>query len=88
MRFTIPLTLFFAALAIAAPAAEADNDVDAAVSEDPGLADAQRCRPGYRQTATVTTEVNVASGPAGLTTASDLPHTHLIDCRVVSRHSD
>ncbi|BCS01146.1 uncharacterized protein AKAW2_51488S [Aspergillus luchuensis] len=49
MRFTIPLTLFFAALAIAAPAAEADNDVDAAVSEDPGLADAQRCRPGYRQ---------------------------------------
>lgn len=49
MRFTIPLTLFLAALAIAAPAAEADNDVDAAVSEDPGLADAQRCRPGYRQ---------------------------------------
>ncbi|GAA82921.1 hypothetical protein AKAW_01036 [Aspergillus luchuensis IFO 4308] len=79
MRFTIPLTLFFAALAIAAPAAEADNDVDAAVSEDPGLADAQRCRPGYRQcmdvTATVTTEVNVASGLAGLTTASVAPYT-------------
>ncbi|OJJ71033.1 hypothetical protein ASPBRDRAFT_55683 [Aspergillus brasiliensis CBS 101740] len=49
MRFTIPLTLFFAALAIAAPAAEADNDAGAAVSEDTTLADAQRCRPGYRQ---------------------------------------
>ncbi|RDK47047.1 hypothetical protein M752DRAFT_332321 [Aspergillus phoenicis ATCC 13157] len=88
MRFTIPLTLFFAALAIAAPAAEADNESGAAVSEDPALADAQRCRPGYRQTATVTTEVTVASGPAGLTTASELPHTHQNDCWVAEGHSD
>lgn len=33
MRFAIPLALFFAALAIAAPAAGADNDAGAAVSE-------------------------------------------------------
>ncbi|RAK97601.1 uncharacterized protein BO80DRAFT_467645 [Aspergillus ibericus CBS 121593] len=50
MRFTIPLVLLFASLAIAAPAAEADNDADIAVAdEEPAPVDVQACRKGYRQ---------------------------------------
>ncbi|PYI06479.1 hypothetical protein BO78DRAFT_418653 [Aspergillus sclerotiicarbonarius CBS 121057] len=50
MRFTIPLALFLASLALAAPTAEADNDADVAASDaDPAPVDAQACRRGYRE---------------------------------------
>ena len=47
MRFTVPLTLFLASLALAASPVEAENDV--VTDAEPAPVDAQYCRKGYDQ---------------------------------------